>query len=375
MQVFQNQFTTTTELSGIVIDFKPDIFFLFISPLFPNTKEFIAKLNLKFPDALSIGCSTAGEILGNEVLDNSIVLTAVKFEKTKLKLVDVNLENHGMDSYKTGQKISDALKAEDLRHIFVLSDGLEVNGAELVSGLHNDLEKSVSITGGLAGDGADFGNTFIVHNDKIASKKVVALGLYGKDLKVGFASKGGWDSFGIERLVTKSKKNVLFELDGEPALDLYKSYLGDKAKDLPGSGLLFPLSMRDKNEGIPVVRTILGVNEDDKSLTFAGNIPEGAYVRLMKANVDRIINGAEESAITCRKSMEDEQQLAFLISCVGRRLVLKQLVEEEVEAVNDQLGNNIYSTGFYSYGEIAPFDKFSPCELHNQTMTITTLAE
>ncbi|MGB3150880.1 MAG: FIST N-terminal domain-containing protein [Maribacter sp.] len=375
MQIFQQKYKSLKEFTDIHIDFKPDVFFLFISPLFLETENFIANLNSRFPDTLSIGCSTAGEILGNEVLDNTIVLTAVKFEKTKLKLVQMDLESYEMDSYATGKEISDALKGDDLRHIFVLSDGLEVNGAELVSGLHDDLNKSVSITGGLAGDGADFGNTFVIYNNQMASKKVVALGLYGKDLKVGFASKGGWDSFGIERLVTKSKKNILYELDGEPALDLYKSYLGDKAKDLPGSGLLFPLSMRDKNEGIPVVRTILGINEKNNSLTFAGNIPEGAYVRLMKANVDRIINGAEESAITCRKSMEDEQQLAFLISCVGRRLVLKQLVEEEVEAVNDQLGDDIFSTGFYSYGEIAPFDKFSPCELHNQTMTITTLAE
>ncbi|MFS4455616.1 FIST signal transduction protein [Maribacter sp. 2304DJ31-5] len=375
MKIHQNQYTETEQLSDLKIDFKPDVFFLFISPSYPDTEKFIAKLNAKFPDTLSIGCSTAGEILGNEVLDNSIALTAVKFERTTLKLTTIDLEEYQMNSFTTGEKISNELKADNLRHIFVLSDGLVVNGAELVSGLHNNLNKSVSITGGLAGDGADFGNTFIVYNDEIASKKVVALGLYGDDLKIGFASKGGWDSFGIERLVTKSDKNVLYELDGEPALELYKSYLGDKAKDLPGSGLLFPLSMRDKNQETPVVRTILGINEEDNSLTFAGNIPEGSYVRLMKANIDRIINGAEQSAITCKKGTENKQQLAFLISCVGRRLVLKQLVEEEVEAVNEQLGENIYTTGFYSYGEIAPFDKFSACELHNQTMTVTTLAE
>jgi hypothetical protein len=375
MKIHQHQYTTVEDLNNLAIDFMPDVFFIFISPQFTDPKSFIEKLHLHFPNTLAIGCSTAGEILGNEVLDGTVALTAVKFEKTKLKLVHTDLGDHEMDSYKTGKTISESLHQEDLRHIFVLSDGLEVNGAELVTGLYDTLNKSVSITGGLAGDGADFNNTFIVYNNEMASRKVVALGLYGTGLKVGFASKGGWDSFGIERLVTKSDKNVLHELDGEPALELYKSYLGDKAKDLPGSGLLFPLSMRDKNQGTPVVRTILGINEENNSLTFAGNIPEGSYVRLMKANVDRIINGAEESAITCRKSMDDEQQLAFLISCVGRRLVLKQLVEEEVEAVNEQLGEGIYTTGFYSYGEIAPFDEFSPCELHNQTMTITTLAE
>ncbi len=375
MKIFQKQINSVDQLEEIQLDFVPDVFFLFISPLFPNTKAFIAALNAKYPQALSIGCSTAGEILGKEVLDHTVALTAVQFEKTKIKLVDVDLEVHDMDSFKIGNKISEALNAKDLRHIFVLSDGLEVNGAELVSGLRSNLDELVSLTGGLAGDGPNFDNTYVVYNNQIASRKVVALGLYGEDLKIGCASRGGWDSFGIERLVTKSNKNILYELDGEPALDLYKSYLGDKAKDLPGSGLLFPLSMRDKNQETPLVRTILGINEEEKSLTFAGNIPEGSYVRLMKANIDRLINGAEESAVTCQNSTDNDPQLAFLISCIGRRLVLKQLVEEELEAVSDQLGDNTYITGFYSYGEIAPFDKFSRCELHNQTMSITTFAE
>lgn len=375
MQIFQEKFTALNEIPTITMDFKPDVFFLFVSPEFPNIQNFINELHKKFTNTLLIGCSTAGEILGNEVLDKTLVLTAVKFEKTTLKLVKADLEDAEMNSFKTGEKISKSLEQKDLRHIFVLSEGLEINGVELVNGLHHNLCKSISITGGLAASSPNFRNTFVIHNNEIASKKVVALGLYGKDLKVGFGSKGGWDSFGIERLVTKSEKNVLYELDGKPALDLYKSYLGDKAKDLPGSGILFPLSLRDKNESRPVVRTVRDINEVNKSVTFGGNIPEGAYVRLMKANVDRIINGAEESAIICRNSMENEQQLAILISCIGRRVVLKQLVEEEVEAVNEQLGEKITTTGFYSYGEIAPFDKFSACELHNQTMTITTFSE
>ncbi|NRA92567.1 MAG: FIST C-terminal domain-containing protein, partial [Psychroserpens sp.] len=184
-----------------------------------------------------------------------------------------------------------------------------------------------------------------------------------------------WDSFGIERLVTKSKKNVLYELDGLPALELYKSFLGDEADNLPSSGLLFPLSMRSNETEKPVVRTILGINEEDQSLTFAGNIPKGSYVRLMKANIDRLIGGAEASAKALNKTTDESSELAILISCVGRRLVLKQLVEEEIEVVREVIGDKPQITGFYSYGEIAPFGAFSPCELHNQTMTITTLSE
>ncbi|MBC8768138.1 FIST C-terminal domain-containing protein [Arenibacter sp. BSSL-BM3] len=375
MKIYQHKILHLEDLDHLDIDFVPEVFFLFASPSFVGTEEFVGKLAHKYENAILIGCSTAGEILGNEVLDSTIALTAVRFEKTKIRIEEVDLVSYNLDSFTAGKALSNKLIGTDLRHIFVLSDGLIVNGAELVKGLHTDLDKAVSITGGLAGDCSNFENTFVIAGSKIASKKIVALGLYGSELNIGFGSKGGWDSFGIERLVTKSKNNVLYELDGQPALELYKSFLGDMAKDLPGSGLLFPLSMRDEDNQIPVVRTILAVDEKSGSLTFAGNIPQGSYVRLMKANIDRIIGGAEQSAITTKGSTENQHQLAFLISCVGRRLVMKQLVEEEVEAVNDVFDNDIYTTGFYSYGEIAPFDKFSPCTLHNQTMTITTFSE
>lgn len=375
MQVYQNKITALSEARSLQVPFDPHVIFLFASPQFAKIEEAISAIQESHDNALLIGCSTAGEIIGNEVVDASIIATAVHFDSTQIKLATVDLQTQCNVCANAGSQLSSQLDAPDLRHIFVLSDGLHVNGAELVKGLRSQVDSTVSITGGLAGDGENFENTFVIHNGQVSSKKIVALGLYGSDLKVRFGSKGGWDSFGIERRVTRSKNNVLYELDGQPALELYKSFLGDKAKDLPGSGLLFPLSMRDKTNQKPVVRTILAVNEEENSLTFAGNIPQGSYVRLMKANIDRIIDGAEQSALITKGDSDYHHELAFLISCVGRRLVMKQLVEEEVEAVNEVLGPDTYTTGFYSYGEIAPFDRFSPCTLHNQTMTITTFAE
>ena len=375
MKISQSIIRNQEGINDIKLDFEPDIFFLFVSPTYVNPQEFVTSLSIKFKNALLIGCSTAGEIIGNQIFDDTIALTAVKFEKTVLKVVSVDLEECKGDSFLGGSAVSNQLLNDDLRHIMLLSEGLSVNGAELVKGLHSKLDKSVTITGGLAGDGSMFQKTFVIHNNTIYTNRIVALGLYGDDIKIGYGSNGGWDSFGVERLATKSENNILYELDGEPALKLYKSFLGDQAKELPGSGLLFPLSMRDEDNKIPVVRTILAVDEDTQSLTFAGNIPQGSYVRLMKANVDRIIKGAEQSAIISKKIAGGNHQLAFLISCVGRRLVMKQLVEEELEVVDDVFDNNTFITGFYSYGEIAPFDEFSPCTLHNQTMTITTFSE
>ncbi|MDO5970941.1 FIST N-terminal domain-containing protein [Flavivirga aquimarina] len=356
-----------------ILNIEANIFLLFVSPSFSQKKEVLDFINNKYPEAIIMGCSTAGEISDITVKDGTISLTAIQLDKVVCKKASIEIIDMEC-SYKSGQYLAKTLYNEDLRHVLVLSDGLNVNGADLVSGLKS-IVPNVSITGGLAADGSDFNKTFVINGDKIVDKTIIALGFYGEHLKVGFSSKGGWDSFGIERLVTKSEKNVLYELDGLPALELYKSFLGKQADNLPSSGLLFPLSMRLDKDSTPVVRTILAVDEENQSLTFAGNIPKGAYVRLMKANIDRLIDGAADSAIGANKEQEKNTELAILISCVGRRLVLKQLVEEEVEAVREVIGEKPSITGFYSYGEIAPFGEFSPCELHNQTMTITTLSE
>ena len=359
------------ELSGF--NFKAQLLLIFISPSFVNKKEFLLEIKKKWPEAIITGCSTAGEICDKSVKDGSVSLTAVEFEKVTCKKTAVKIKD--MDcSYEAGRKLATQLQNPDLRHLFVFSDGLNVNGAELVSGLKAKLP-DVSITGGLAADGSDFKHTFVINDDAMQDKQIIGLGLYGDTLQVGYSSKGGWDSFGIERRVTRSHKNILYELDGKPALELYKSFLGKEADNLPSSGLLFPLNLREHVNAPPVVRTILAVDEEKQSLIFAGNIPENSYVRLMKANIDRLISGAQHSAKSAVKNMTQDCELAILISCVGRRLVLKQLVEEEIEAVRETIGPKPVITGFYSYGEIAPFEKFSPCELHNQTMTITILSE
>ena len=327
-----------------------------------------------YPNAQIMSGTTSGEIFNDSVFDDSIVVSAVEFEKTKIKTVKVNVSENS-DSYKIGANLAKQLIAPDLKHVFILSDGLKVNGSELSRGLNDTLENKVTVTGGLAGDAAKFEKTLVGLNEAPGEGNIVAVGFYGDALKVGFGSVGGWDVFGVERQVTKSVGNVLYELDGQPALDLYKMYLGEKAKDLPGSALLFPLGMKINEDSESIVRTVLAVSEENKSMTFAGDIPQGATVRLMKANFDKLIDGAGNAAENSYQSLGAESDFAILISCVGRKLVLDQRIEEEVEAVRDILGNNPSITGFYSYGEISPLFSTVKCELHNQTMTITTFTE
>jgi hypothetical protein len=336
------------------------------------------------PAAHILGCSTAGEIAGDEVFDGSLVSTAIHFEHTQLRTAQVCL-SVTPDIEQAGEWLGrelphslgskDGRPGADLVHVLVLCGGLSVNGSALVRGLIKHLPEGVAITGGLAGDGVRFGETLVFTGEGPRSGAVAAVGLYGSRLKVGFGSLGGWDPFGPERLVTRSSGNILFELDGRPALALYKEYLGEHSKGLPATALLFPLSVTITPGDTPLMRTILAVDEQLQSMTFAGDIPQGARARLSKSNVNRLVDGAIGAAQVSYPAGSAAPDLAILISCVGRKLVLKQRVEEEIEGIREVLGAQAAITGFYSYGEIAPFSHGDRCELHNQTMTITTFSE
>lgn len=329
----------------------------------------------EYGESVIVGCSTAGEIFGTQIFDESLSAAIAKFEHTNLRIASAPVRSAD-DSFKAGQVIAQQLKDSTLRGILVLSDGLSVNGSELVRGLNSTVLPSVVVTGGLAGDGNRFQRTWVLQDRRPQSGWVTAVGFYGNHVRIGHGSKGGWDLFGPERRVTKSKGNVLLELDGRPALQLYKEYLGDRAAGLPATGLLFPLALRaDQSDSKSLVRTILAVSEEDQSLTFAGDIPEGSLVQLMKANFDRLVQGASEAATTTKLSADGEAStLAIAISCVGRRLVLGERTEEETEATLEVLPKRTQQIGFYSYGEISPYAT-GTCDLHNQTMTLTTLSE
>ena len=353
-----------------------DLVFLFGSRESLKRQEEIHRLKQCFSKAQFFGCSTAGEILDTEVSDQTLVVTAIQFKNTPIQIAYASCDTPDQ-SLEAGQRLVAALPKNELRHVLVLSDGLHVNGSDLIRGLSAGLPSGVTITGGLAGDGEKFQETLTICQDCEAKpNRISALGFYGNAIRVGYGSLGGWDPFGPERLITKSKDNVLYELDGKSALELYKNYLGEHAKNLPASGLLFPLVVRKNAQEEGVVRTILGVNEKDQSLTFAGDVQEGFLAKLMKANFNRLVDGAMGAAQVGQHSMGDQNsELALLISCVGRKMILKQRIEEEVEAVRGVLGTKTRLTGFYSYGEISPFTPNGVCELHNQTMTVTLLSE
>jgi hypothetical protein len=342
------------------------------SGLDPETVA-VRELAERFPTSHLLGCSTAGEILGASVLDGSLVVAVLRFAASRLHSAFAPVSST-IDSSAAGQALGAQLAGDDLRGVLVFADGIHVNGSELVRGISAELPRGIPITGGLAGDGQQFRQTWVIGGNSPRCG-VAALGFYGKTLHFGHGSKGGWDIFGPERLVTRSHGNVLYELDDRPALALYKEYLGHRASGLPATALLFPLALRNQ-DGTKIVRTVTGIDEDRQSMTFAGDIPRGSIAQLMKANFDRLIDGAGDAALQTASQWEPGAPvLAIAISCVGRRMVLGERCEEELEAVREVLPAAAGMIGFYSYGEISPHVAGGGCELHNQTMTLTTISE
>lgn len=355
---------------------KPDLLIVFGSIAHFTAPDFLSNLRTALPGTALIGCSTAGEITPDGVDDGTCTLTAINFQKTTFNQAYTTLT--GMDdSFAAGERLGRQLAGTSLKAILVFGPGLQINGSALVDGITSIIGASIPITGGLAGDGGAFKQTFTLSTNGVQDNTVVAIGFCGEALRFGHGSFGGWEPFGPARKVTRCANNVLFELDGEPALEVYKRYLGEHAKGLPASGLLFPFAMLgEDHSAIGLIRTILGVDETNGSLTLAGEINPNGYLKLMHASTDKLVNGAEAAAEAAANMLDNPgESIAILVSCVGRKLVMGNRVDEEVEAVGDVFGSKAVLTGFYSYGEISPFTLGASCKLHNQTMTITYISE
>lgn len=333
------------------------------------------ELKQHYPNADIVGCSTGGEIYGDEVRDDSIATAAIQFKKTEMRTISVDVTNME-ESFNIGKELAEKLSRPDLKHIMVFSDGTNINGSDLIRGVYSVVDDKVIVTGGLAGDGANFKSTLVGLNTAPKEKCIAAIGFYGNSLNIQYGSVGGWNGFGPERIITKSDNNILYELDGKPALDLYKEYLGENAAGLPGSALLFPLSIRPTHDSEhDIVRTVVGIDEDKKAMIFAGDMPEGHVAQLMMGDSNDLVDGATEAANLVANDNMEQSSLAILVSCIGRKLLLGQKISDETEAVADIFHHKVPTIGFYSYGEICHQQFTGKCSLHNQTMTITLLSE
>jgi hypothetical protein len=379
-QVFNSTNALTAEQIATLTAINPQLLLAFWSSEPLAAPTFLTAAKAALPNVAMVGCSTAGDITAEGVHDAGYVLTAIRFDHSRFHVAEV--DSRGLaDSMAAGRRLGAAIPQADLRAVLLLAHGVDINGSALIDGLAAELPADVVISGGLAGDNGAFTGTCVLGANGLGSHKLVAIGFYGERLQIGVGCRGGWKAFGPTRKISRAEGSRLFELDGLPALDLYKKYLGDYARDLPAAGLLFPFEMLDdEKKSIGLLRTIIGIDEADQSLVLAGSVDEGAYVRLMHSSTDALVDGAEQAAEDCVEiskvaNLANANGLAILVSCVGRKLVMGDRVDEEVTAVAGQLGSGFTLAGFYSNGEVSPLKDVLDCKLHNQTMTITLLSE
>ncbi len=369
------QANTPFELQFDPTELKNPLVFVFGNRYILEEPSIYEEVRDLFPSGHIVFGSTAGEIVKDEVQEETAVLTAIEFEKSTFLVKRKNVTEFNNEDDRLGEALMETFPQEDLKHVFVVSEGSNVNGSALIKGLEKTKAKSIGLSGGLCGDDDRFERTLASYNENPREGEVIAIGFYGESLEVSSANYCGWATFGPERIITKSEGNVLYELDGKPALDLYKMYLGEKAKELPKSALLYPLSVQTLEDEYPIVRTVLNINETDNTMILAGDVPEGSKVQLMLSSVDDIANGAKRAGNLAMKGRQTAPELALLVSCIGRKLVMDQRTEEEIEEVREAIGDKAIVGGFYSYGEMAPFFERNSCRLHNQTMTLTLFSE
>lgn len=351
---------------------------LSFGPVEPPDRAWFSTIAERFPAAQHLYASGGGQIADGAVHDAHTVVTTISFDQATVHPVlrnGVDVENSRAVGADMGAELATIV---GLRHVLLFAEGIGMNAAAFLDGLNPTLPPRMKVTGGLASNGILLTRSVIGLNDTPITGRVVALGLVGESLRIGNGSVGGWNFFGPERIVTRATVAEVFELDGERALDVYARYLGDFAKELPGSGLLFPLAVQTYKDGPISVRTLLAINEAEGSMRFAGDIPTGSVVRLMRTTTDKLIDGAAQAAELARDGLVGAgSALTLCISCIGRRAVMRSRVEEEIEEVARLSGSSTV-VGFYSNGEIAPPTdgrEFATAVLHNQTMTVTTISE
>ncbi len=351
---------------------RPQLAFAFGGRRLLEDPAILSQVRKWYPNVRVVFGSTAGEICDTSVAEDTIVVTAMSLEKSSVVCAAISVRSQ-LESRTAGRELARRFSRAGLVHVFVVCDGQLVNGTELSRGFNECLPEGVTLTGGLAGDGARFERTLVGLDEAPCSGRIAAVGFYGRHLRIGFGSCGGWEAFGEEHTVTRADGNILFALDQQPALRLYKEYLGEHVSGLPASALRFPLFVTPPGENSGVVRTILSVEDVTQSMVFAGDVPPGSRVQFMRASHEALVNGAAVAAEQSR--FDGAAELAICVSCVGRRIVLGDHTGEEAEKVRRILGPGPAIAGFYSYGELAPAGVNVGCQLHNQTMTITTLRE
>jgi len=322
-------------------------------------QNILDELQQLLPHATCIASTTDGEIEGKHIHTKQTVLAISTFKHTTLKSAHVNTGN----SYEDGIHLANALLMPNSKILLVFTDGTSSNGEDFLKGIES-VNNTVIVAGGMAGDNANFIQTYIANGNTILEKGAVGVSLNSDVLQVHNDYSFNWNPIGIAHTIDKVIDNRIYRIDGMTPVDFYAKYLGQEVADaLPTTGIEFPLIV-EKN-GLQIARAVLA-KHNDGSLSFAGNLHNGDQVKLGFGNAEMIIL-TPESALEnfCDIPVES----FFIYSCMARRRYIPDFIQVEIEP----FAKLADVSGFFTYAEF--YHHHGHNELFNQTLTAVALSE
>ena len=312
------------------------------------------------------GASTSGEIINDEVHEGSIVVMLLDIKRDTYRLSA--FDGEGKTSYQVGQSVAAWSKTVyDDPAFMVMSAGVRADGEQIVNGISHTMERQVALFGGLASDDLRMQETFVFNASEVLTNGVMALIFDQNVLDFQGIAASGWKGIGTPKTITKAKGNIVYRIDDEPALDMYNKYLD--IGDDPVHAAEYPLLLI-RDDGSVVLRAAFVVNED-KSIVYAGTVPEGTKVRFSMPPGSEIVDHAlEQMTDFSKRNLRPDAIVLF--SCKARHLALGPMVEEEISGIRKLWKAPL--VGFFTYGEIGPGPK-GRSDFHNYTLVPVLIHE
>lgn len=357
------------------LDSEKTLLVVFAAHEYVNRLEPLEELRHAFPKSKIIGCSTPVVVCDGALLEGAIAVGIIRFKNTQIRLSHASVSSFE-ESRAAGQRLGKHLTDAELKGVLIFSGGVTTEATELVKGLQEMLPPDVIIAGGLA-SGHSLDDTWMICDGEIKRFYACAVGFVGNTVELTRATGGGWRLIGAEYKATRTADRTLFELDGEPANDVYQRQVGsDIGFGLHESSSRYPLTIRLPGLEMQIVRDVNRIDEASGAIELAGDIPEGVMVQVMTTTEDEILDGVDEAIERMRSKtiLPQNNALAICVSCAGRRAVLLEKTSEEAALAYDGLGHGIHQIGMYAFGEISTTSS-GPPHVHNETLTIGLIRE
>lgn len=358
---------------AITDDFSPSLAIVFLS--IKQDREAVCHL-LEEKEIQIFGATTAGEFIDGEIGNESIAIM----------LLNINPENFRLMHIETGEnktrEISKLIAKKGLEEFrnpafIVASGGISTDGEMIVKGIEDVVGHDATIFGGLAGDDFTMTGTYVFTNQNYNINGLVVIVLDADKVNVAGLATSGWQPVGTMRTITKSEGNVVYTIDGQPALDVVIKYMGvnknlDEWKDvIMNVGSEFPMQLQ-REDAEPVIRAPLFANKEDRSLVCAGSVPQGSRIRF---SLPPDYNVIEKVIEECKEIKEKELPIAeamIMFSCKARHLSLGPMVSDEIDQVKEVWDAPM--AGFFSYGEMGKASQ-GKHEFHNNTCSLVVISE